>query len=333
MGVEKAVTVRVSVLDLVPITQGSDAAAALRHSVDLARHAEQWGYTRYWVAEHHNMPGIGSAATVVVIAHLAQATNTMRIGAGGIMLPNHAPLVVAEQFGTLDALFPGRIDLGLGRAPGTDHTTARALRRTLATNPDEFPQDVVELMAYFQPREGQAVRAIPGTGANVPLYILGSSLFGAQVAAAFGLPFAFASHFAAMQLLPAVDIYRRHFRPSPHLAAPYVILGVNIVAADTDEDARLLATSGRKAMSSLRAGMPIQLPPPDPAWEKEVTAFDPGRIEGATSISFVGAPDTVRAGTAAFVERLSPDELIVVSHIYDHAARLRSYGIVADAAK
>jgi luciferase family oxidoreductase group 1 len=325
--------IRVSVLDLVPITQGSDPAAALRNSVDLARHAERWGYTRYWVAEHHNMPGIGSAATVVVIAHLAQATKTMRIGAGGIMLPNHAPLVVAEQFGTLDALFPGRIDLGLGRAPGTDHTTARALRRTLATNPDEFPQDVLELMAYFQPREGQAVRAIPGTGANVPLYILGSSLFGAQVAAALGLPFAFASHFAAMQLLPAVDIYRRHFRPSPHLAAPYVILGVNIVAADTDEDARLLATSGRKAMSSLRAGMPIQLPPPDPEWEKEVTAFDPARIEGATSISFVGSPDTVRAGMAAFVERLSPDELIVVSHIYEHAARLRSYEIVADAAK
>ena len=323
----------VSVLDLVPIVQGGDAAASFARSADLARHAEAWGYTRVWVAEHHNMPGIASAATAVVIGHIAAATTRIRVGAGGIMLPNHAPLVVAEQFGTLASLFPGRIDLGLGRAPGTDHTTARALRRTLLTDPDAFPHDILELMSYFHPDEGQSVRAVPGAGLDVPLYILGSSLFGAQVGAMFGLPFAFASHFAAQQMIPAVEIYRSRFKEGVDRDAPYVMLGVNIVAADSDEEARWLASSGRQAVASLRAGTPIQLPPPSREWEKEVVPFDPSAIEGLQSISMVGAPETIRRGLESFVERLRPDELIVVSHIYDHAARLRSYEIVADLCK
>jgi luciferase family oxidoreductase group 1 len=325
--------ISISVLDLSPITQGSDAATALAHSLDLARHAERLGYRRFWVAEHHNMPGIASAATPIVIAHVAAGTQSIRVGAGGVMLPNHAPLIVAEQFGTLESLFPGRIDLGLGRAPGTDQRTAHALRRTLASDPDAFPHDVLELMSYFQPEDGQAVRAVPGVGLSVPIYILGSSLFGAQVAAALGLPFAFASHFAATMMIPAVEIYRERFRPSPQLEKPYVILGVNVVAADSDDDARFLASSGRQAFTSLRAGTPIQLPPPSREWEKEVVPFDPARIEGAPSISMVGSGATVRDGLRAFVERMTPDEVIVVSHIYDHAARLRSFEIVADASR
>src|SRR5436190_8785559 len=326
--------VPVSVLDLSPITRGSDAAAALRNSLSLAQHAERLGYTRFWVAEHHNMPGIASAATAVVIGHIAAGTTTIRVGAGGIMLPNHAPLIVAEQFGTLESLFPGRIDLGLGRAPGTDQRTAHALRRTLASNPDAFPQDVLELLSYFQPVDGQAVRAVPGTGLTVPIYILGSSLFGAQVAAALGLPFAFASHFAAAQMIPAVEIYRDRFKASPvaQIDKPYVMLGVNIVAADTDEEARFLASSGREAFTSLRAGTPIQLPPPSREWEKEVVAFDAGALDTAPSVSMVGSRATVAAGLGAFVDRMQPDEVIVVSHIYDHAARLRSAEIVAEVA-
>jgi luciferase family oxidoreductase group 1 len=321
--------VPLSILDLAPITQGSDAAAALRHSLDLARHAENWRYRRFWVAEHHNMPGIASAATAVVIAHIAQGTASIRVGAGGVMLPNHAPLVVAEQFGTLESLFPGRIDLGLGRAPGTDHTTAVALRRTLASNPDLFPQDVLELMAYFQADDGQRVRAVPGAGLSVPIYILGSSLFGAQVAAALGLPFAFASHFAAQLMVPAVQIYRERFKPSAQLDRPYVMLGVNIIAAETDAEARLLATSGRQSFASLRAGTPIQLPPPSREWEKDVVPFDPSRLESLQSVAMVGSAETVAGGMRAFVERMQPDEVIVVSHIYDHAARLRSYELAA----
>ena len=326
--------VPVSVLDLSPITQGSDAATALRRSLDLARHAEGWGYKRFWVAEHHNMPGIASAATAIVIAHVAQGTTTIRVGAGGIMLPNHAPLIVAEQFGTLESLFPGRIDLGLGRAPGTDQRTAQALRRTLASDPDAFPQDVLELMSYFQPAGGQPVVAVPGSGLNVPIYILGSSLFGAQVAAALGLPFAFASHFAAAQMIPAVEIYRARFKVSPvaQITRPYVILGVNVVAADTDEAARCLASSGRQAFTSLRAGTPVELPPPSREWEKDTT-FDPAHLETLPSISLVGSADTVRNGMQAFVDRMQPDELIVVSHIYDHMARLRSHEITADIAR
>lgn len=318
-----------SILDLAPITEGSDAATALRRSLDLARHAERLGYLRYWVAEHHNMPGIASAATAIVIGHLAAGTRTIRVGAGGIMLPNHAPLMVAEQFGTLESLFPGRIDLGLGRAPGTDHATAASLRRTLASDPDAFPQDVLELMSYFAPEEGQAVRAVPGAGLSVPIYILGSSLFGAQVAAAFGLPFAFASHFSPAKMMQAIEIYRGRFRPSAGSREPYLILGVNIVAADTDAEARLLASSGRHSLADLRRGRPSRLPPPSREYEEDVVPFGRIPLTDLTSIGMVGSAATVAAGLKAFVAQTHPDELMVVSHIYDHAARLRSCEIAA----
>ena len=319
-----------SVLDLAPITQGSDAATALGHTLDLARHAERLGYVRFWLAEHHNMPGIASAATAVVIAHVAGGTRAIRVGAGGIMLPNHAPLVIAEQFGTLEALFPGRIDLGLGRAPGTDHATARALRRTLVSDPDAFPQDILELMSYFQPPAGQTVHAVPGTGLKVPIYILGSSLFGARVAAAFGMPFAFASHFAPAMLMPALETYRTDFRPSAGLANPYVILGVNVVAADTDEEARFLASSGREAFASLRRGMPTTLPPPSEEYARDVVPFGDRPFEEMSSVAMVGSPSTVRQGLRQFTELTRPDEIMIVSHIYDHAKRLRSFEIAAE---
>jgi luciferase family oxidoreductase group 1 len=318
------VTVPLSVLDLAPIVEGGTAADSFRNSADLAQHAERWGYRRYWLAEHHNMPGIASAATAVVIGHIGAATNTIRIGAGGIMLPNHSPLQVAEQFGTLASLYPGRVDLGLGRAPGTDHAAAYALRRTLQANPDEFPRDVMELIDYFrEPQPGQPVRAVPGAGLQVPIWILGSSLFGAQVAAALGLPFSFASHFAPQLMHEAIGIYRDRFTPSEHSQQPYVMLGVNIVAADTDHEARFLASSGRQAFASLRSGRPIQLPPPSKDWER-----DPGDrtdLANQTRVSFVGAPATIRDQVAEFVAATAADELIVVAHIYDHAARLRSY--------
>jgi luciferase family oxidoreductase group 1 len=322
-----------SILDLAPITQGSDAAAALRHSLELARHAERLGFVRYWVAEHHNMPGIASAATAVVIGHLAAGTRTLRVGAGGIMLPNHAPLVVAEQFGTLESLFPGRIDLGLGRAPGTDGATARALRRTLASNPDAFPHDVLELMSYFAPADGQAVRAVPGAGLRIPIYILGSSLFGAQVAAMFGLPFAFASHFAPAQMSQAIAVYRGQFRPSVDHDRPYLILGINVVAAETDDEARLLASSGREAFASLRSGRPIPLPPPSREYEKDVRPYGSVPLHEVTSVAMVGAPGTVLDGIRAFAAQTQADELMVVSHIYEQRARLVSYEIVADVAR
>jgi luciferase family oxidoreductase group 1 len=322
--------VPVSVLDLAPITEGSDAATALRNSLDVAQHAERWGYQRCWVAEHHNMPGIASAATAVVIAHIAAGTTTIRVGAGGIMLPNHAPLIVAEQFGTLASLFPGRIDLGLGRAPGTDPLTARALRRTLHSDPDAFPQDVLELMSYFRPEEGQSVRAVPGAGLDVPIWILGSSLFGAQVAALLGLPFAFASHFAPAALIQAARIYRMRFRPSATLAQPYLMLGINIVAAATDDEARLLATSGRQSFANLRRGMPTTLPPPNPEYQKDVLPFGVVPLEEAPSIAMVGSPSTVHDGIRRFAAEMTPDELIVVSHIYDYGARVRSYEIVSE---
>jgi len=322
-------SVAFSVLDLAPITEGSDAATALKNSLDLARRAERWGYKRYWIAEHHNMPGIASAATPVVMAHVAAGTGTIRVGAGGIMLPNHAPLIVAEQFGTLESLFPGRIDLGLGRAPGTDPTTAHALRRTLHSDPDAFPQDVLELMSYFHPDDGQRVRAVPGAGLDIPIWILGSSLFGAQVAALMALPFAFASHFAAAQMMQAIAIYRASFRAMDQRSNSHLMLGVNIVAADTDDEARFLATSGRQSFANLRRGMPTTLPPPNREFEKDVVPFKGIRLEEAQAISIVGSPTTVRADLEAFIERTRPDELIVVSHIYDHGARVRSYEIVA----
>jgi len=318
--------VPLSVLDLSPIVEGATAADALRNTLDLARHVEAWGYNRFWLAEHHNMPGIASAATAVVIGHVGAGTSTIRIGAGGIMLPNHAPLQVAEQFGTLASLFPGRVDLGLGRAPGTDHAAAFALRRTLNTNPEAFPQDVMEVMDFFRtPQPGQPVRAVPGGGLSVPIWILGSSTFGAQVAAALGLPFAFASHFAPAMLDDAASIYRERFTPSEHLEQPYLMLGVNVVAADTDDEARFLASSGRQSFASLRAGRPTPLPPPSKEWER-----DPNEVPGVTSptrVSFVGSPGTVHGQMAEFIDRTKADELIVVSHIYDHAARLRSYAI------
>jgi luciferase family oxidoreductase group 1 len=319
-----------SVLDLAPITDGSTAAVSLRNSLDLAQHAERWGYARYWVAEHHNMPGIASAATAIVIAHVAAGTKTIRVGAGGIMLPNHAPLVVAEQFGTLESLFPGRIDLGLGRAPGSDQATARALRRTLHSDPDAFPQDVLELMAYFHPADGQVVRAVPGAGLSIPIWILGSSLFGAQVAAMMGLPFAFASHFAAALMTQAIAIYRDRFQPSGFLDRPRVMLGVNVVAADTDDDARFLASSGRQAFANLRSGMPTTLPPPSREFEKEIVPFRGIPLQEIQSVSIVGSPATVGDDLRDFIDRTQADEVIVVSHIYDHAARLRSYEIVAE---
>ena len=319
-------SIPLSVLDLAPIVEGGTAAQAFSNVLDLAQHAEAWGYNRFWLAEHHNMPGIASAATAVLIGHVGAGTKTIRIGAGGIMLPNHAPLQVAEQFGTLASLFPGRVDLGLGRAPGTDHAAAYALRRTLNTNPEAFPQDVMEVMDYFRtPQPGQPVRAVPGGGLSVPIWILGSSTFGAQVAAALGLPFAFASHFAPALLDEAAAIYRERFKPSEHLRQPYLILGVNVVAADTDDEARFLASSGRQSFASLRAGRPLQLPPPSKEWER-----DPNEVPGVTPptrVSFVGSAATVHEQMAAFIERTKADELIVVSHIYDHAARLHSYDI------
>jgi luciferase family oxidoreductase group 1 len=324
--------VPLSVLDLSPITEGSDAGQALRNSLDLARHAERWGYRRFWLAEHHNMPGIASAATSVAIAYVAGGTSTIRVGAGGIMLPNHAPLVIAEQFGTLAALFPGRIDLGLGRAPGTDQLTARALRRNLASDADEFPQDVQELMAYFRPAgPGQHVQAVPGAGLDVPVWILGSSLFGAQLAAAMGLPYAFASHFAPAQMMEAIQLYRRRFRPSAQLAQPHVMLGLNVFAAATDEEARLLLTSLQQAFVSLRQGRPRKLPPPIQGFEGQLTPLERAGLEQALSCSVVGSPETVRRGLEAFVARTGADELMVTAHVFDHAARLRSFEIAAEA--
>ena len=319
-----------SLLDLSPIPEGGDAAVALRNTADLAQHAERWGYRRFWLAEHHNMPGIASAATAVVIGHAAAATSTIRIGAGGIMLPNHAPLVIAEQFGTLATLFPGRIDLGLGRAPGTDPRTSHALRRNLDGDVNAFPRDVVELQQYFAPAAvGQRVRAVPGTGLDVPIWILGSSLFGAQLAAALGLPYAFASHFAPAQLMDAIAVYRARFEPSARCPEPYVMAGLNVFAADTEEEARLLRTSAQQSLLSLRRGMPGKLPPPMRDFEERLSPLDRQILEQSQSCSVVGAPDTIRSGVAQFVERTGVDEVMVVSHIFDHAARLRSLEITA----
>ena len=316
-----------SVLDLAPIIEGRDAAFALGNTLDLARHAERWGYRRYWLAEHHNMPGIASAATSIVIAHVANGTSTIRVGAGGIMLPNHSPLTIAEQFGTLESLFPGRIDLGLGRAPGADGVTARAMRRNAADAADAFPQDVLELIAYFRDASGP-VRAVPGAGLEIPIWILGSSLFGAQLAAALGLPFAFASHFAPAQLMQAIEMYRAQFRPG-QIQKPYVMLGFGVVAAGTDEEARLLFTSQQQAFVNLRSGRPGRLPPPRPGFEDQLGSAERAMLAQALSCYAIGSRDTVRRGLEAFIQRTGADELIVTSHIFDHAARLRSYEITA----
>ena len=313
-----------SVLDLSPIVEGGTAAQAFGNTLDLAQHAERWGYTRFWLAEHHNMPGIASAATAVLIGYVGAGTSRIRIGAGGIMLPNWAPLQVAEQFGTLASLFPGRIDLGLGRAPGTDRPAARALRRTLNGSADDFPSDVLELMEFLREcQPDQLVQAVPGAGLDVPIWILGSSTFGAQVAAELGLPFSFASHFAPAMLFEALSLYREGFKPSDRLAKPYVMLGVNVVAADTDQEARFLASSGRQSFANLRAGRPTRLPPPSKEWEPDPR--EPADPIQRPRVSFVGSTSTVAREMRDFVDRTRADELIIVSHIYDHAARLRSY--------
>jgi luciferase family oxidoreductase group 1 len=323
-----------SILDLASITEGSDASRALANSLDLARHAERLGYRRFWLAEHHNMNGIASAATSVVIAHVAAGTSTIRVGAGGVMLPNHAPLLIAEQFGTLAALHPGRIDLGLGRAPGSDLATARALRRDPRAA-DTFPQDVLELMHYFEPaEEGQTVRAVPGAGLRVPIWILGSSLFGAQLAAALGLPYAFASHFAPRLMFDAIALYRERFTPSDRpdaLEKPYVMLGVNVVAADSADEARFLFTSLQQMFVNIRRGQPGPMPAPVRDFESRIPAWERTQIEENLAASIVGGPDEVRETLAHFTERTGADELIVSSPLYDHAARLHSYTILMQA--
>ena len=319
-----------SVLDLSPIVEGGDARQSLLNTVDLARHADGWGYTRYWLAEHHNMAGIASAATGVVIGQVAQATTTIRVGAGGVMLSNHAPLVIAEQFGTLAALYPGRIDLGIGRAPGTDQHTVRALRRTLIGDIDDFPRDVLELQHYFkEPAPDQFVRAVPGAGLNVPIWILGSSLYGAQLAAAFGLPYAFASHFAPAALMQAIAVYRQRFEPSAQLDKPYVMVGMTVVAADTDEEARFLRTSIQQSFVNRRRGMRGELPPPVADFEDRLTPYESAMLAEAQSCTAVGAPDTVEREIAAFVEQTGADEIMITANIHDHAKRLRSFELVA----
>jgi luciferase family oxidoreductase group 1 len=320
---------RLSVLDLAPIVEGQSAAHALQNSLELARHAERLGYTRYWVAEHHNMKGIASAATSVVIGHLAGGTSTIRVGAGGIMLPNHSPLVIAEQFGTLEALYPGRIDLALGRAPGTDPHTARALRRDWS-NPDQFPQDVLELQALLGPvAPGQAIVAVPGADSRVPLWILGSSLYGAQLAAALGLPYAFASHFAPDALLPALDVYRARFQPSAQLQEPYAMVAVNVVAADDDATALHLFTSVQQSFTNVFRGARGQLPPPVDDIEAYWSLEERARVTHMLGRSYVGSAETVREGLEGVIAETGADELIVASAIHDHAARVRSYDILA----
>ena len=318
-----------SILDLAPVPEGSEAGDALRNSLDLARHAEGWGYRRYWVAEHHNMVGIASAATAVVIGHLAGGTSTIRVGAGGIMLPNHSPLVIAEQFGTLASLYPGRIDLGLGRAPGTDQRTLRALRRDPVAA-DNFPQDVLELQALFAPAgPGQVVQAVPGSGLDVPLWILGSSLFGAQLAGMLGLPYAFASHFAPEALLPAIQAYRTRFEPSEQQATPHVMAGINVVAADTDAEALRLFTSVQQQFANMIRGTRGKLRPPIDDIETYWSPMEKVQASRMLHYAVVGSADTVRRGLASFAAQTGADELMVVSAIHDHAARLRSYEILA----
>jgi luciferase family oxidoreductase group 1 len=319
-----------SVLDLAPVTEGSDTTQAFANTLDLARRAETLGYTRYWLAEHHNMPGIASAATAVLIGHVAGGTSTIRVGAGGIMLPNHAPLQVAEQFGTLASLYPGRIDLGLGRAPGTDHATARALRRYF-DSAEQFPQDVAELLSYFEPATpSQPVRAVPGAGIEVPVWLLGSSLFSARLSAAMGLPFAFASHFAPDAMDEALALYRRDFRPSQRLQTPYAMLGVNIVAAASDAEARRLFTTQQQSFVNLRRGRPGLIPPPIDNIENYWTPTEKFGVQQALACAVVGSADTVKDGIEAFVERHRPDELMITANVFEHEARCRSFAIVAE---
>lgn len=320
---------KLSVLDLSPITEGSHAAQSFQHSLDLAQHAEKWGYHRYWLAEHHAMPGIASAATSILIGHLAAGTKTIRVGAGGIMLPNHSPLVIAEQFGTLESLFPNRIDLGLGRAPGSDQLTAQALRRNIDSASDDFPQDVMALLNYFSEEPKGPIKAVPGTGLNVPIWILGSSLFGAQLAAKLGLPYAFASHFAPAYMMQALEVYRETFTPSAYLAAPYVMLGFNVFAADTEEEAHFLASSMQQAFINLRSGNPTQLPPPVSNLWNRIGGAERAILNQVLSCSAIGDRDQVLNEIQTFIAKTKADEIMITSQIFDHAARLKSYEIMS----
>ena len=323
-----------SVLDLSPILQGETAADSFRHSLDLAQHVEKWGYHRYWVAEHHNIPGVASAATAVVIGHIAGGTSSIRVGSGGIMLPNHAPLVIAEQFGTLESLYPGRIDLGLGRAPGGDQITSRALRRGLGSSGDTFPADVQELQHFLGDAiPGQSVRAVPGQGLKVPLYLLGSSTFSAMLAAELGLPFAFASHFAPEMMHQALDIYRKQFRPSPTLDKPHVMIGVNVFAADTDAEAARLFTCLQQVFLNLIRGWPKQLPPPVEDINKIWSTIEAQQVRRMTRVSAVGGPESFRAQIEHLLRETKADEIIATAHIHDQAARLRSFEIAAEVFK
>ncbi|WP_068621087.1 LLM class flavin-dependent oxidoreductase [Paenibacillus tuaregi] len=327
-------SVRLSILDLAPITTQGTPADSFRNSLDLARHAEQWGYHRYWLAEHHNMPGVASSATSLVISHIAAGTKTIRVGSGGIMLPNHAPLVIAEQFGTLESLYPGRIDLGLGRAPGSDQPASRALRRGAASDGQDFPERLAELRAYFNPALGSGstlVRAVPGEGLNIPIWLLGSSGFSATLAGKLGLPFAFASHFAPDYLLPALDLYRRNFQPSEHLSEPYVMVGLNAVAADTDKEAHFLATSQLQQFLNLIRGRTGPLNPPVESMEPLWNAHEKAIIQDKLRYSVVGTPDMIRTRLERIIQETGANELIVAAQVYDHAARLRSYELVAEA--
>jgi luciferase family oxidoreductase group 1 len=319
-----------SILDLSPIPKGGAPADALRNTLALAQRADQLGYQRYWLAEHHNMPGIASAATSIVIGYVAGGTQRIRVGSGGVMLPNHSPLVVAEQFGTLASLYPGRIDLGLGRAPGTDMMTARALRRDIATSGDEFPQDVQELQSYFAPAEPKRrIRAVPGAGIEVPIWLLGSSLFSAQLAAMLGLPFAFASHFAPDAMVQAVEMYRSGFQPSAQLDKPYAMLAANVLAADTDKEARRQFTSQQQSFINLRRGMPTQVPPPIDDMDAYWSPAEKAMVDHSLAVSFIGSAETVERGLTKFIDAMQPDELMITAHIYDQAARLRSIELIA----
>ncbi|HEY1415163.1 MAG TPA: LLM class flavin-dependent oxidoreductase [Caulobacteraceae bacterium] len=325
--------VAISVLDLAPIVEGGDAGQALRNSLEVAKLAERLGYRRYWMAEHHNMPGVASAATSTALAFIGAGTKAIRIGAGGVMLPNHAPLIIAEQFGTLAALYPGRVDLGLGRAPGTDGLTARALRRTLVGGEERFPQDVIELLRFLAPVEAeQPVRAVPGAGAEIDVWILGSSTFGAQLAAILGLPYAFASHFAPTEMMRAAEVYRTQFQASERLAKPYLMFGLNVVAASSDEEAQFLSSSIIQAFLALRDGRPGPLPPPTPNIQPQIDGEARGRLSGALTEAIVGSPATVEARLADFVRRTGADEIMVTSSVFDHAARMQSFEIIAEAA-
>ncbi len=319
-----------SVLDLAPVFEDSTSADALRNSLDLAQHAEKWGYNRFWLAEHHNMVGIASAATSVVIGHIASGTKTIRVGSGGIMLPNHSPLVIAEQFGTLEALYPGRIDLGLGRAPGTDQRTLRALRRS-PTEAENFPQDVAELQIYLgDTYEGQIIQAVPGGGSHIPLWILGSSLFGAQFAAAMGLPYAFASHFAPDALMQAIQVYRSQFQPSEQLAKPYIMLAANVFASETDKEAKYHFSTIQQQFAKLRRGNPGKLPKPVDNIEDILSPMEMAGVNHALSCSFVGSKETVKKQLIEFIDKTAPDEIIATGAIYDHTARLKSFEILAE---